>query len=290
MRYIKTLLLIAIPLILITLYALSPDSFSISYQAEKADLQQLSTLKERLYSNDSAITAKDTTAAETVVTADTIKADTLKADTLKNDTTINATATNRDKEVAGEAAADSATRVLLFGDSMAEGLAKRLGQYSTENKFKLMAVIWYGSSSELWSKSDTLEHFLRMWKPDVCIVTIGGNELFVKDYAKREKYVKNIVERLGNRPYVWAGTPKKDKGINDMIKEVVGDRYYDGRGLELARRKDKIHPTEAAAAQWMDSMAVWLRRHPNLLNSLPMATPTQKYKHNHRQILIQQQH
>ena len=40
--------------------------------------------------------------------------------------------------------------ILFIGDSMVEGLSRRLGDYSAENGHTLYTVIWYSSSTERW--------------------------------------------------------------------------------------------------------------------------------------------
>lgn len=159
--------------------------------------------------------------------------------------------------------------ILFFGDSMLEGLCRRFIDYTEENGHKLHTVIWYSSTSEIWATTDTLQHYIDKYKPTYIVVCLGGNELFVRDVAKRKKYLRQIVERIGDTPFVWISPPnwKKDTGINDAIIEAVGrDRYFDSTHLTLERGSDHAHPTYPAAAKWMDLVAKWLEsdsvRHP----------------------------
>ena len=63
------------------------------------------------------------------------------------------------------------------------------------------------------------------------------------------------------------------------------DRYFDSRHLELRRGRDRVHPTFDAAADWMDSVAVWMSgdstRHP-----IRMAVPLQQRPRKFKQILL----
>ena len=118
--------------------------------------------------------------------------------------------------------------------------------------------------------------------------TFIGNELFVRDLSKREKYIDIIVKRIGDRPFLWIGPPnwKKDTGINDLIRQRVGEgRFFDSRELELDRAEDNMHPTRSAAALWMDTIAVWLSsskaRHP-----LKMDRPTQSRRRVYHQYML----
>lgn len=171
-------------------------------------------------------------------------------------------------------------RILFFGDSMVEGLSRRMCEYAKENGHQLMNIIWYSSSTEIWSKSDTLQHFLRTFKPTYALVSIGGNELFVRDLAKREKYIQAIIKKLGNIPCVWIGPPnwKKDTGINDLIRKNMGaDRFFLSKDLSFERASDHVHPTFASAVVWMDTIASWMRSQ-HCMHPIKMKQPTKREK------------
>ena len=177
---------------------------------------------------------------------------------------------------------------MIFGDSMLEWLAKRLCDYSLENGYDLSSIIWYSSSTKLWATTDTLQYFLDRIQPDYVMLCLGGNELFVRDLSKREKYIATIVEHIGDRPFLWIGPPnwKKDTGINDLISKGVGEgRFFDSRNLELERAEDNMHPTRSAAALWMDTIASWLNssaaRHP-----LKMDRPTHSRQRVYHQYML----
>ena len=86
---------------------------------------------------------------------------------------------------------------------MVEGLSRRLGDYSAENGHTLYTVIWYSSSTERWGTTHTLEYYMHKYKPTYVIICLGSNELFVNDLENRAQYVREIVKKLGNTPFVW---------------------------------------------------------------------------------------
>lgn len=154
-------------------------------------------------------------------------------------------------------------RILFFGDSMVEGLSKRLKQYAKRNNHQLLNIIWYSSSTKIWSQSDTLTHYIREFQPSYVMVCLGGNELFVRDLDKRNSYIRTILQQLDSHPYVWIGPPnwKEDTGINRLIEQNTGkSRYFPSKRLTFQRASDGAHPTMASASQWMDTIAVWLSR------------------------------
>ncbi len=96
--------------------------------------------------------------------------------------------------------------ILFIGDSMVEGLSRRLGDYAGENGHKLYTVIWYSSSTERWGTTQTLEHFIAEYKPTYILICLGSNELFINDLANRTQYVQQLVKNIGNIPFVgWRG-------------------------------------------------------------------------------------
>ena len=177
---------------------------------------------------------------------------------------------------------DSAGKVhfLLIGDSMNEYLRIRLNDYCIANGYDMYCVIWYGATTKQYGTSDTIAYFINKHHPTYVLLTIGSNELFVRDIIeKRTDYVKHIVKQLGRTPFVWVGPPnwKEDTGINEMIVTNVGEsRYFESKRLKYNRYKDGAHPTRESAAMWMDSIAVFLQN--DALSPIEMTPPDKYYK------------
>ena len=148
---------------------------------------------------------------------------------------------------------------------MLEGLSPRLAAYAQQNNHKLFTVIWYSSSSRIWATSQNIEKYIEKFKPTYIFICLGANELFIKNIAElREGYVKTIIEKLGDIPYVWIGPPnkQKDTGINDLLKKTVpADKFFLTKGMKFNYFEDQIHPTRASAIEWMDSVVRWMPAH-----------------------------
>ena len=180
-------------------------------------------------------------------------------------------------------------RILFFGDSMVEGLLRRMNCYAFAGKHQITNVVWYSSTTEIWAKTDTLRYFLNQVKPTFAMISIGANEQFVKDVSSREPYIRKILGELGDTPFVWIGVPawKEDTGINDLTQHVVGkSRYFDSRGLDLRRGRDHMHPTFSAASEWMDSVALWMAS-PATAHPIRMTLPTDGQPHTYRTYALQ---
>lgn len=161
-----------------------------------------------------------------------------------------------------EIVVDSAPQSLfIFGDSMTLNLALRLAQYAKQNGHTINSVNWDSSNTKIWAESDTLNYFIKKFKPTFIFISLGSNELYFKNPDARRPYVEKILEKIGDIPHVWIGPPnwEKDSGINDMLQKVVGKKsFFRTDGMQLARKKDKIHPTREASALWIDSVMRWL--------------------------------
>lgn len=156
--------------------------------------------------------------------------------------------------------------VLIFGDSMTVLVANRLAAYGEKNGYKVTSVTWDGSNSISWSGCDTLENFIARCRPDFIMVTLGSNELFLKNFELRRPYVEKLVAKIGDIPFVWIGPPnwKEDTGFNAMMKRALPrGTYFDSNGLDLPRGKDHIHPTPSGGITWTDSIMSWMAFTPH---------------------------
>ena len=278
-------------------YALSSAEVGCGdYVLEKADLSDFERLCPQLFSDASVPPMRPVP----VIPAPVIRDSLIDA---ARDSVSATSALSASDSVGRGASADTATvpdaplrvhrpdstkfQVLIFGDSMLEWLAKRLCDYTMENGYELTSVIWYSSSTRIWAQTDTLDFFLDRIRPDFVMLCLGSNELFVRDLQKRDKYIATIVSKIGNRPFLWIGPPnwKPDTGINDLIRKNVGpERFFESRRLELDRADDEVHPTRVAAAQWMDSVATWMRSSSSY--TIRMDSPAVRRNRVYRQYML----
>ncbi len=163
--------------------------------------------------------------------------------------------------------------ILLFGDSMTLNLALRLARYAAHNGHTMHAVNWDSSNTKIWAESDTLSHFIRKYGADYIFISLGSNELYIRKPETRMPYVKKILAKIGDIPYVWIGPPnwQEDSGINDMLEATCAPgSFFRSAGMSFKRKSDKIHPTRSSSADWMDSIMRWMPKsgHP-ILSDLP---------------------
>lgn len=176
--------------------------------------------------------------------------------------------------------------ILLIGDSMTLNLAYRFAQYAKANGHTFHAVNWDSSGTVKWGKSNHLAEYIDEYGATYVFISLGANELYIKDPESHAKYIKSILDQIGELPYVWIGPPnwKEDFGINDYLEVTcVPGGFFRSAGMDFERKKDGIHPTRAASALWVDSIARWMPKssHPILLNTPPdsigKVSPNVKY-------------
>lgn len=117
-----------------------------------------------------------------------------------------------------------------------------------------------------------LRGLLAFYKPDLVIVSLGGNETQIPDPTKRTKAIQRLVKMIGDRPCVWVGTPRwkrlKHTGLLEVIEENAAPcRFVDSDELipNIETLKDGVHPTYPERSRWAKRLIQWLEvnRDPN---------------------------
>jgi lysophospholipase L1-like esterase len=158
------------------------------------------------------------------------------------------------------------TVVLQIGDSMADALGKDLGRELEARGVRSILKAKEATYIPEWAGfSMGLKNLLAIHKPDLVIITLGGNEVAMRDPSVRAEPVRQIVEAIGDRPCVWVGAPLwgPHTGILDVIRTNCSPcRFVDTNALvpNLERLKDGVHPTLPERKRWAKAMIGWLGR------------------------------
>lgn len=175
-------------------------------------------------------------------------------------------------------------KILLFGDSMVEGLARRLDDYAEYNGYEFISVLRFSSTTIRWAGVDNLKRLIDKEQPTFIMVALGSNELFIKDLKKAGKAIDKIMSWFGDTPFIWIGPPNwsRDTGINDLIREKVGeDRFFESRNLTFTRCSDNIHPTFGSSERWMDKVVEWMNRDSSSV-TIKMEKPLKRGHRKHK--------
>ena len=155
--------------------------------------------------------------------------------------------------------------VLHVGDSMVGGnlgLTKALDARFTGEGARFVRDYKVSESIVSYDKSPKLKDLIAKHQPDIVIITLGTNDVFVPYPAAMVQNVKSIVSRVGARECYWIGPPtwKPDTGIVQVLRDNVAPcKFYDSSNLKLQRAGDGIHPTDRGGADWAQSFWAFFR-------------------------------
>lgn len=159
--------------------------------------------------------------------------------------------------------------VLHVGDSMVGGtlgLTRALEQRFTAEGAKLIRDYKVSESIVSYDHSPKLKSLVEKNRPDIVIITLGTNDVFVPYPASMAGNVRNIVKRVGTTECYWMGPPtwKPDTGIVQVLKDNVAPcKFFDSSNLKLQRAGDGIHPTDRGGADWATSFWTYFRATPS---------------------------
>ena len=158
--------------------------------------------------------------------------------------------------------------VLHVGDSMVGGnwgLTRALDQRFSAEGARFIRDFKVSESIVSYDHSPKLKSLIEKHRPDIVIITLGTNDVFVPYPASMVGNVQNIVKRVGSRECYWMGPPtwKPDTGIVQVLKDSVAPcKFFDSSGLKLQRAGDGIHPTDRGGADWATSFWTYFRGTP----------------------------
>ena len=149
--------------------------------------------------------------------------------------------------------------VLHLGDSMVGGyggVTKAL-----EAKFKGAGAQFFRDwqvsvSVATFDHEKKLQELLARYHPDLVILTLGANDVFVPFPASLAANVQSVARKASaGRTCYWMTPPvwKKDTGIVEVIKKNAAPcKVFDSSNMKIARGGDGIHPTDTGGATWAD--------------------------------------
>jgi lysophospholipase L1-like esterase len=146
---------------------------------------------------------------------------------------------------------------LVFGDSTVDaGFSQRLKALVEERGGTLVADGWTSSTTKTWAQGNRLSVLLAHSQPDVVIVVLGANEVFLPAPEQATANIRAIARRLAGRPCVWVSPPiwKGETGIVGVERRASAPcQFFDSGVLTLARQPDGIHPNTKGGATWAEA-------------------------------------
>jgi lysophospholipase L1-like esterase len=157
-------------------------------------------------------------------------------------------------------------KVLIIGDSFAQSLGVGLKTMEADLGVKVVMKGEQATYIPEWagSKRD-VPGLLRQYKPDLVVISLGGNELAMIDPTVRGPRVKELVGHMGATPCIWVAPAlwgNKETGLLEVIKKNSSPcRHFDSNKLtpDLPRGGDKIHPNPEGQKKWAGALVDWIR-------------------------------
>ena len=157
------------------------------------------------------------------------------------------------------------TRVLMIGDSLVVGLGpvvRKLAR-ACDTPFHYRGVV--GSHVTQWVQDHWLMPQLQRARPDVVMVSLGGNDFRRTDPEKVRVAVDRFVAKIAasGARLLWISPPTMpfpdDIGVRDMWRGAIGGEadvdWFAAEQLEIPRAADRIHPNRPGNR--MLSAALW---------------------------------
>jgi lysophospholipase L1-like esterase len=158
----------------------------------------------------------------------------------------------------------SGTRVLLCGDSYAQGLSAAMEGFAQGCTTPFVARFVVGSHVTEWASDAWIGPALAASTPNVVLVSLGANDFKRNDPENVQTGVTALVSKIraAGARVLWIAPlsePFSDSvGTLGMWKQAVGEDWYDSSLLHLPRSGDGIHSTPAGYAAWAQMVWQWM--------------------------------
>lgn len=149
-------------------------------------------------------------------------------------------------------------KVILLGDSLAEGMASPFVKLSRKNGYVPGIQALHGTTMDYWSKR--IQEIMVNNRPKLVIVSLGTNDAGSPNPETQRIHAKRIrdaIKKYGAK-LLWItpiNLPPKFRGQQGirqiLIEEISPDDRYDSTKLELETIKDKIHLTRKGYEDWI---------------------------------------
>ena len=163
--------------------------------------------------------------------------------------------------------ASGGARVLLLGDSLAQGLGPPLARLAEATGVSLVARGIKGSTIRQWLAGSSLVDAVSQAEPSLTLVCLGTNDMGATDAGAEGRRAGALIDALyrsSATTVAWIGPPSLpvDKSaFRAALASMCGAcdvRIFDSQALDLARAPDRIHMTPAGYRAWAESIAAWV--------------------------------
>lgn len=148
-------------------------------------------------------------------------------------------------------------RVLLIGDSLAQGLSVPMKQLASEDQIAFLADGRQGTRIGQWGVEPWLSQDLATFRPTLVLVSLGTNDMRMTDPNGERPALAALLLALRGLRALWIAPPTMpfpDRGVRAMIADTEVPTFH-SESLSIPRGPDGIHPTASGFAGFAGS--VW---------------------------------
>jgi len=160
------------------------------------------------------------------------------------------------------------TKILFFGDSLAQGVGPHLKGLATEERVPYLGAGRQGSRIDQWVHSDWLANAVEVYEPTLVLISLGTNDAYsaLSPEAVAESQRELLSKLPADADVVWVGVPALPETYSGRHPnvEVLGaiekgaPHYYPSHELDIPRGPDHLHMTAAGYAGWAGALWEWL--------------------------------
>lgn len=160
------------------------------------------------------------------------------------------------------------SKVLLVGDSLAQGLGPVLARAAKNDQVAFSSLALQSTRIPYWSRSEQLAAKLSEYRPTLVLISLGTNDAGLAnpetEMAELDLLIRNA-SRGGDAVVGWIYPPDLPtlprvamvRAMLDASKAATETSMlrFDSTKLKIPRIQDQVHPTESGYKLWGD--AIW---------------------------------
>jgi lysophospholipase L1-like esterase len=159
-----------------------------------------------------------------------------------------------------------AARVLLLGDSLAQGLGPPLARLADAAGVPFVARGVQSGTLRHWLTGSALLDAVTQADPTLTLVCLGTNDMRAADPGAEGRRALEMINALllNGSAVAWIGPPSvpvDESAFRSALAAACGQRdvrIFDSQALDIERAPDRLHPTPAGYRAWAESIAAWL--------------------------------
>lgn len=155
-------------------------------------------------------------------------------------------------------------RIALIGDSYGEGIGPHLKPFMERCGVDYTLDARRGTSATQWVRDDWIGPVLRVKKPQVVLVSLGGNDFQHGNKPVLQEAVDSLIAQIhaAGARLLWIEPlrlPYRDLvGARAMWKTAVGGDFFPGEELIFKRTPDGVHTSYSNYRRWAKLIWPWL--------------------------------